>query len=254
MSGFSKSEHVIDGVRVQVLEAGSGDPIIYFHGAGAGRGFDELLPLAKGRRLIVPIHPGFGASEDDPRIDSMFDYAMHYAALFDALGLNEPVDVIGHSLGGWMASFFTALNTRRVRKLVLVCPAGMRVPEHPTADLFKIPAETLNEHLVFAPAARHKLSQVTETVDMKVARYREMTSLARIGWDRMYDPKLPRWLGRIFSPTLILWGERDRVIPPGQAAAWADVTPDSTVQMFADAGHLLFFEEPKALAAAAAFL
>ena len=62
MTHFQKSDQVVDGVRVQVLEAGKGKPLIYFHGAGASRGFDELLPLAEKHRLVVPIHPGFGGS------------------------------------------------------------------------------------------------------------------------------------------------------------------------------------------------
>jgi len=65
MSAFTKRAVVVDGVRVEVLEAGRGEPIIYFHGAGTTSGFQDLLPLSRFRRLIVPIHPGFGASDDD---------------------------------------------------------------------------------------------------------------------------------------------------------------------------------------------
>ena len=74
MTHFQKSDLVVDGVRVQLLEAGKGKPLIYFHGAGASGGFDELLPLAEKHRLIVPIHPGFGGSDDDPTISSVIDY------------------------------------------------------------------------------------------------------------------------------------------------------------------------------------
>ena len=76
MTHFQKSDLVVDGVRVQILEAGKGKPLIYFHGAGASRGFDELLPLAEKHRLIVPIHPGFGGSDDDLSINSVLDYVV----------------------------------------------------------------------------------------------------------------------------------------------------------------------------------
>jgi len=79
MTHFQKSDLVVDGVRVQILEAGKGKPLIYFHGAGASRGFDELLPLAEKHRLIVPIHPGFGGSDDDLSINSVLDYVVHCA-------------------------------------------------------------------------------------------------------------------------------------------------------------------------------
>ena len=73
MSVFNKRTVTVDGIRVEVLEAGRGEPIIYFHGAGTTSGFQDLLPLSRSRRLIVPIHPGFGASDDDAGINSMLD-------------------------------------------------------------------------------------------------------------------------------------------------------------------------------------
>ena len=62
---------------------------------------------------------------------------------------------------------------------------------------------------------------------MRVGRYRELTSLARIMWDRNYDPKLTRWLKRIGELTLILWGTKDRIIPIEQAKLWASLIPAS---------------------------
>src|ERR1700730_13202474 len=117
MTPFQKSDQVVDGVRVQVLETGKGKPLVYFHGAGASGGFDELLPLAEQHRLIVPIHPGFGALDHDPTISSVIDYVVPYAALFDALKLHEPVDLVGHSLGGWIASLFAIFQGHRVHRL-----------------------------------------------------------------------------------------------------------------------------------------
>ena len=78
MSVFTKRVVLVDGIRVEVLEAGSGEPLIYFHGAGATSGFQDLLPLSRSRRLVVPIHPGFDASDDDTGINSMLDYVVHY--------------------------------------------------------------------------------------------------------------------------------------------------------------------------------
>jgi pimeloyl-ACP methyl ester carboxylesterase len=88
---------------------------------------------------------------------------------------------------------------------------------------------------------------------MKVARYREMTSLARIAWDRNYEPKFDRWLPNVAIPTLILWGEQDRVIPVAQARDWADRLPNAEIATFAGAGHLLFFESDAAVRRLGAF-
>jgi pimeloyl-ACP methyl ester carboxylesterase len=254
MSVFTKRAVVVDGIRVEVLEAGSGEPLVYFHGAGTTSGFQELLPLSRSRRLIVPIHPGFGASDDDAGINSMLDYVVHYNALFDQFDLRGPIDLIGHSLGGWMASLFTVLNGHRVRRLALACPAGLWVAAHPTADMFTIRAEQVPSCIVSSPEALARIPSTNLTVDMKVGRYRELTSLARVIWDKNYEPKLTRWLKRIRVPTLILWGTKDRIIPIEQARVWASLISTSEIETFEGAGHLLFFEAPEAVGRLESFL
>jgi pimeloyl-ACP methyl ester carboxylesterase len=248
MTDFTRHDVIVDGIRVQILEAGRGEPLVYFHGAGTTSGFQELLPLTVNRRLIIPIHPGFGASADDAAINSMLDFVVHYAALFDQLSLTAPVDIVGHSLGGWIASLFAVLNGHRIRRLALACPAGLRVRQHPTTDLFTIRAEQVPSTIVSSPEALARIPSVNLTTELKVARYREMTSLARVIWDRNYEPKLTRWLGRVTTPTLILWGEQDQVIPVEQARIWAARLPNSEVATFEGVGHLLFFEKPEAVA------
>jgi pimeloyl-ACP methyl ester carboxylesterase len=254
MSVFKKRVVVVDGIRVEVLEAGSGEPLVYLHGAGTTSGFQYLLPLSRSRRLIVPIHPGFGASDNDAGINSMLDYVVHYNALFDQLDLASPLDLVGHSLGGWMASLFTVLNGRRVRRLALACPVGLRVAEHPTADMFTIRPEQVPSYIVSSPEALERIPSTNLTVDMRVGRYRELTSLARVIWDRNYDPKLTRWLKRVRVPTLILWGTSDRIIPIEQAKVWSSLISASEIATFEGAGHLLFFEAPEAVGRLESFL
>ena len=254
MSAFTKRTVTVDGIRVEVLEAGRGEPLVFLHGAGTTSGFQDLLPLSLSRRLIIPIHPGFGASDDDAGINSMLDYVVHYNALFDQLDLTSPIDLVGHSLGGWMASLFTVLNGNRVRCLALACPVGLRVAEHPTQDMFTIRAEQLPSYIVSSPEALARIPSINLTVDVRVGRYRELTSLARIIWDKNYDPKLTRWLKRIAVPTLILWGTKDRIIPIEQAKVWASLISTSVIETFEGAGHLLFFEAPKAVSRLESFL
>jgi pimeloyl-ACP methyl ester carboxylesterase len=253
-SGFVTRDVTASGVRVQVMEAGHGDPIVYLHGAGTLSGFDHLLPLARNRRLVVPIHPGFGASDDDPQIDSVLDYAVHYAALLKQLGLVGPIDLIGHSLGGWIASLFAVFYGHRVRRLALACPAGLRVPEHPTTDLFMIPPDTLLSRLISNPETLKRFTAVAVTNEMRIARYRETTSLARVMWDRNYEPKLGRWLEAVTTRTLVMWGEQDRVIPVQQAKHWGRHLAKAQIETFPDAGHLLFPEAPSAVECLRAFL
>jgi pimeloyl-ACP methyl ester carboxylesterase len=248
MTQFRKSNFVIDGVRVQVLEAGKGKPLVYLHGAAAGRGFDELLPFAENHRLIVPIHPGFGESDDDLKINSILDYVVHYATLFDQLKLDASIDLIGHSFGGWIAGLFAVFNSHRLRRMVLACPAGLRAPEHPSTDLFMIPPDKLPHYLVASPAVLAEITQVEVTVDTIVARHREMTSLARVIWESSYDPKLDRWLKHVAVPTLILWGDEDKILPVQLARQWVDrLARNAEIETFEGVGHLVFLEMPGAL-------
>jgi pimeloyl-ACP methyl ester carboxylesterase len=254
MTSFSTSEHVIDGVRVAVMEAGKGAPLVYFHGAGTMSGFTEILPLAEGRRLIVPIHPGFGQSEDNTSMEGVLDYVFHYKLLFDKLGLAEPVDIVGHSLGGWIGSMFAAWHPHRVKRMVLACPAGLRVSEHPGTDIFTIPSDKLSTYLVADPDLAARMSPANMPNEIKVQQYREITSLARVAWLRAYEPRLPRWLPHVGAPTLLLWGEEDRILPAALSSHWKRHLASSDVRTFPRIGHLIFLESGEPVKEAARFL
>src|SRR5919198_502396 len=213
MAAYTEERLTINGVETVVQVAGEGEALVYLHGAGTVTGFDALLPLAERFRLIVPFHPGFGPSADDPAIDDVHDYRRHYLDLFDELGLEE-LSLVGHSMGGWIAANFAADHPERVRRLVLVPP----------------------------------------TPEFLADGYREMTSAARVLWARPYDLKLGRWLHRLKMPTLILWGDADRMIPPGQAPVWADLIPGAEVRILPGVGHLAFDESSEAAQAVAGFV
>ena len=253
MAAYSSETFTINGVETVVQTAGEGDPLVYFHGAGTAVGFDALLPLAERFRLIVPFHPGFGPSADDPAIDDIHDYRRHYLDLFDELGL-EDFALAGHSMGGWLAANFAADHAERVKRLVLAAPFGMKVEEHPTLDFFAIPGEELPGYLaadmsIFAPHV-----PMPPTPEFLADRYRETTSAARLMWARPYDLKLHRWLHRLTMPTLILWGDADRMVPPGQAPVWADHIAGAEVRMLPGVGHLVFDESTEAAEAVAGFV
>ena len=92
------------------------------------------------------------------------------------------------------------------------------------------------------------------TPEFLAERYRETTSAARLLWDRPYDVKLPRWLHRVTQPTLLLWGEADRIVPVQQAPIWADHLPNAEVKTLPGVGHLLFDESRDAVDAVAEFV
>jgi pimeloyl-ACP methyl ester carboxylesterase len=253
MAAYSQERFTINGVDTVVQFAGEGEPLVYLHGAGTVTGFDALLPLADRFRLIVPFHPGFGASADDPTIDDVHDYRRHYLELFDELGLEE-LSLIGHSMGGWIGAHFAADHAERVRRLVLVAPVGLKVDEHPTADIFTIPGPELGAWLSNDLSVFEGHVPVPPTPEFLADGYRETTSAARVLWARPYDLKLARWLHRLTMPTLILWGEADRIVPAGQAPVWAQLVPAAEVKVLPGVGHLVFDETPEAAEAVAGFV
>ena len=253
MAGYASQTLSINGIQTVVQSAGEGEPLVYLHGAGTVTGFDALLPLAERFRLVVPIHPGFGASADDPSIDDVHDYRRHYLDLFDELGLGE-ISLIGHSMGGWIGANFAADHPERIRRLVLVAPVGLKVDEHPTQDIFTIPGPELGAYLCTDLSVFEGHVPVPPTPEFLADSYRELTSAARVLWARPYDLKLSRWLHRLTMPTLILWGEADRVVPVGQAPFWAQHIPGAEVRTLPGVGHLVFDETADACEAVAGFV
>ncbi len=252
MAEYTEARYAVNGIDTAVFSAGDGPPLVFFHGGGTAAGFDALLPLAERTRLIVPHHPGFGASADDTSIDYIQDYVLHYLDLFDALELGE-VSLVGHSVGGLLAATLAIEQPRTVSRLVLAAPFGLLVPEHPTVDVLSLPAEEVPGYLT-ADMSVFARVPTPPTPEFLADRAREAESLARVLRGSTYDPKLQRWLHRLTMPTLVLWGDADRLIPVEQAAIWSERIPDAETTVLPGVGHLLFDETRLAVDATGDFV
>lgn len=253
MADFQREVHTVNGVRTVVLTAGRGEPLVFLHGAGTFHGFEFAKPWAEKFRVVIPFHPGFGESADDPSMTDLHDYVLHYLDLFDTMGLDK-VRMVGFSLGGYLAAKFASEHAHRLHRLVLVGPAGLRDEKHPTVDVLALPGEQIPAMLVTDfEVIRPYLPQKPD-LDFMGDRYREMTTVARLLWDRPWDPKLPRWLHRVNVPTLLVWGEDDRLIPYQQAETWRRFLPKADIKIFKGAGHLVLDEKRDAVRAVQEFL
>ncbi|MDX3970273.1 MAG: alpha/beta hydrolase [Bradyrhizobium sp.] len=237
LDGFERREIGINGVNTVVYIAGTGSPLVYLHGSGTFTGFGFARPWMDSHRVIIPYHPGYGESADDDRIDSVQDYVLHYLDLFDALGL-ETLNMVGSSLGGWIASEIAVMQPKRLDKLVLVAPGGLYVDDVPSADLFSVHPRDLASYLVADPSILTPFFPEGHDLDFMTLRYRETTSSARLTWERPGNPKLGQWLHRISCQTLLLWGDKDRVKPPGQADRWLKLLPNARIEVMKGVGHL----------------
>src|SRR5947207_2090381 len=143
--GFARRQIKVNGADVVLFEGGSGEPLLFLHGAGTVSGFNFSASWARKFKVYLPYHPGFGESADSAAITSIDDY--------------------------------------------------------------------------------------------------EMARFARLAWERPYDPNLPKWLHRIGVPTLLLYGDHDRITPAQQAATWAGLIPGAVVHIVKDAGHRVLDEQ-----------
>jgi pimeloyl-ACP methyl ester carboxylesterase len=253
MGKFARETYTVNGVKTVVYTAGSGDPLVFFHGAGTVDGFDFAEPWAERFKVILPYHPGFGESDDDPTYTDLHDYVMHYLELFDAFQLDR-FNLVGLSLGGCLAAKFASEHGHRVKKLGLIAPAGMIDPMNPILDLLAVPGEQVPELLVSDFEVLRKHLPEKPDLDFMGERYREATTVARLFWERPGDPKFMRYLHRIKMPTMIVWGDEDKVIPVGQAETWRRFIPNADIRIFRGAGHLVHLERSEVVDSLGSFL
>jgi pimeloyl-ACP methyl ester carboxylesterase len=244
VSAFTREVHAVNGVKTVLYSAGAGDPVVLFHGGGTVDGYDFLQPLTEKHRVIAPYHPGWGESDDDPSFTELHDYVLHYLELFDILGI-EQFSLIGLSMGGHLGARFAIEHSTRIKKLILVSPAGLDDPQHPALDIIATPGEQLLPMLVHNFDTLKTRLPETPDADFIADRYRESTTYTRLFWEHPFDRKLPRHLHRIKMPTLILWGEHDRVIPVEQLQMWRRLLPHADARVIRDAGHIVQLDKPE---------
>jgi pimeloyl-ACP methyl ester carboxylesterase len=236
--------HRLAGIRIDIQEAGHGPPLLFLHGAGGLTGREPFLgPLAEGRRLIAPSHPGFGDSDLPDWMDRVSDIAILYLDLLDRIGHAE-VDVIGCSFGGWIALELAVLVPHRIRGLVLVAPAGLRMAGHEPPNLFTLP-EDERAGLLYHDVARYRPDPTRMDAIDAARAWRDRQSFARFAANPyLHNPKLGHWLHRISSPVMLMRGEHDGLISADHLAACAKAFADARIATIPAAGHLPQIEQP----------
>jgi len=241
----------VAGLPTTILSGGDGPPFVYLHST-LGESF-MWLPFyqtwAKQFKVMVPTHPGFphpdGKEGSLEGVDTIEDMAFHYLELFDALGLEE-VNLGGVSLGGWIAAEFAVRWPERVRRLWLSGAPGFWLDDEPLPDLFRVMAQPDKlRPLLFADPESYIAKMVIQDNaddERRIRGYQCMTVLARLVWERPYDPKLPQRLHRIRCPVLLLWGEKDKLVPPSYGKAYQKHIPQAEFQTIPNCGHVTMFE------------
>lgn len=236
----------VRGKKIQVIRGGEGETLLYLHSAGG-----ETFPLpfheelASHFSLIAPAHPGFHESTGIEQINDIEDLTFYYLEFLDALKLDK-VNVVGTSLGGWLAMELAVRWPERFKKIVLVDAVGIWLKDTPMAEMFGLEPTELRELVFFDPNSdiAHALVQDEPQEDFLFLVLKALETTARLAWNPyLHNPKLHNRLYRINAPTLILWGEHDKLVPLAYGEAFNKAIPDSKLVVFKDCGHMPIFEK-----------
>jgi pimeloyl-ACP methyl ester carboxylesterase len=235
-AAFTEGHVEADGFRIRYMEAGQGAPLVHLHGAGGLRLTPAHDLLRRQFRVIAFEMPGFGQSTENTRTRNMPELAVTMAQAVVKLGIDS-FNLMGTSFGGKTALWLALQQQERVLALVLEAPAAIRPegaqppsgsPEEMARRLYAHP-ERLPPVPPFDPAVQAKTRAL-------VARLR--------GPDR--DADLERPLAGLATPTLVLFGTVDRVIPPDMGHLYKELMPNCHLVFVYDAGHAISTDRPEA--------
>jgi pimeloyl-ACP methyl ester carboxylesterase len=251
MTGNPVSSIVVNNIRVELIERGGGRPLLFLH---PGLGIEPTTPvldrLAIRARVLAPVHPGFGGSDQPKSFDTVDDLAYFYLDLLEQLDLRETV-VVGVSFGAWIAAAIAIKSTERLSHLILANAVGIKVGDRETrdiVDIYAIPESQLLQLAYFNPdVGSHDYQTMPDSQVLAAARNWEAT--ARYAWSPyMHDPKLRNRLHRIRIPTLVLWGASDRILSESYGRAYCAAITGAQFELIERAGHFPHLEQPELFA------
>lgn len=227
---------------LSVLEGGHGKPLLVLHeelGYPGAMGWD--IDLAARRTLVVPQHPGFGAT---PRLDwigNVRDLASFYAAFVRSQKL-DPVEVVGVSFGGWLAAEMIAADPGLFSKAVLIAPHGIRPPQGEIYDIFRVTAKKYLQVSVLDPIRTPEFASIyggEQTPQQFEAWEDARAEIARLAWSPyMFDASLQNRLALVSPPpTLVVWGREDPIVPASAGAAYTQALGGSQSLLLDRCGH-----------------
>jgi pimeloyl-ACP methyl ester carboxylesterase len=221
------------------MRGGAGSPLLMLHGGGgAGIWLPCMAALARKYDVLAPEHPGFGASDTPAWLDTISDLANFYLDFLDRLDL-KGVHLMGSSLGGWIAADLAVRNSSRLASLTLIGAAGIYVKDIEQADSFLGNDEQRVRDLFHDQELAEAVACSMERPEQEDTNLKNRATAARLAWQpRNYDPQLQKWLHRIKLPTLLIWGDHDRLFPKEYAFAYQRLIPGSKAVIIPDCGHL----------------
>lgn len=246
---WKTSTVTIAGSAMHLARAGQGAPVLVLHhDIGTLDRTDFYDALASRFEVLVPHHPGYGKSERPEWMRSVRDIAVCHRWLLSELGLSN-ASLVGLGYGGWIAAEMATMAPDDPHRLVLVGAMGVKPSEGFIMD------QALFNHLEYTKAGFHDSAAYAAAfgeepptdlvVEWEICR--EMNF--RIAWKPyMYSQTLPHLLGAVTAPSLVVWGDDDRIVPRNAGDIYMDRLPNARLETIKSCGHYVDLEKPAELA------
>ena len=245
MATHGDQQSALSDTNIHIARKGNGQPLLLLHGAGGSANLKDMMAkLSEDYDVILPDHPGFGLSDQLNHLSSVSDLAFHYLDLIQELDLSG-IHLVGHSMGGWIAAEIAIRSTADVKNLILISSAGIHVKGVPKGDLFLWSPEELVRNLYVKQTIIDQMLSYEPTDEELEFMVKNRVAAARYAWHpRLYNPDLEKWLHRIDVPTLIIWGDQDKIFPAEYASAFKELIPQAQVEVLDQCGHVPHMDRP----------
>jgi pimeloyl-ACP methyl ester carboxylesterase len=226
---------------LMLVKGGKGKPLLILHEELGYPGWMKWnSSLARERTLMIPMHPGFGATAPPEWIRSARDLAGFYS-LFVREQKLAPLDVIGFCFGGWVAAEMAAANPDQFRRLILVAPVGIKPSAGEITDIFQMMAPDELQASVLDPENTPEFNELYGGMGPEAFQQMEeaRAQTARLAWQPfMHNPSLGHLLAVAADlPTLIVWGAQDALVPAAAAQDYKRAIRGSKVVVYEGCGH-----------------
>jgi pimeloyl-ACP methyl ester carboxylesterase len=246
---LAEREIEVNSISLTYKLAGEGRPLLILHGWGSSSDAwvevqEKLAP--QGYRVCVPDLPGFGKSDLPPSPWEVSDYARFVASFAHRLGM-ERFFVVGHSFGGRIGIRLATLHSERMLGLVLCASAGIK-PRRSLKHLTFLALAKGGHALLSLPLLSRLHAPTRKGLYLLAGErdYYRAQGVMRETMKKVIEEDLRPDLGKIAMPTLIVWGDRDRVTPLSDAHIMKKEIPNATLEIVEGAGHRLPYEESEA--------
>lgn len=247
----SWTEEVVDyaGAKLSLMKGGQGSPLLVLHGAGGNPGWTTYHDaLAEHFTVYAPSHPGFDKSQRPPWIDSITAVSHYYLGLVQHLGWSR-FSIVGFSMGGWLAAEIAAMCPHGLDRLVLVSAVGIRPRKGEIAELFNVSREDVRKLRFYDPGQVPNYDELygcEMTPEEAVVERQNRETATRWCWKPyMHNPNLPHYLAKVSTPTLVVWGREDAIVPVECGGLYKEALPKATLKIIYNCGHAPQLEKPR---------